>query len=98
PRHPGLGLGVEVQTAVDALAAELPGVEIVHEQGWPVQGADRPAFGPALAAAGEADLCLALVGDLAGLFGHGSSGEGCDAEDLRLPGVQAERLDELVAA
>ena len=26
------------------------------------------------------------VGDLAGLFGHGTSGEGCDAEDLRLPG------------
>ena len=25
PRHPGLGLGLEVQTAVDAVAAELPG-------------------------------------------------------------------------
>src|SRR5215204_4273628 len=96
PRHPGLGLGVEVQTAVDALAAELPGVEIVHEQGCPVQGADRSGFGPALAAAREADLCVAMVGDLAGLFGHGSSGEGCDAEDLRLPGVQADLLDELL--
>jgi hypothetical protein len=96
PRHPGLGLGVEVPTAVDALAAELPGVEIVHEQGCPVQGADRSGFGPALAAAGEADLCVAMVGDLAGLFGHGSSGEGCDAEDLRLPGVQADLLDELL--
>jgi beta-glucosidase-like glycosyl hydrolase len=96
PRHPGLGLGLEVQTAVDALAAELPGVEIVHEQGCPVLGEDRSGFGAALAAAREADLCVALVGDLAGLFGHGSSGEGCDAEDLRLPGVQAELLDELL--
>jgi beta-glucosidase len=96
PRHPGLGLGIEVRTAVDALAAELPGVEIVHEQGCPVQGADRSGFGPALAAAREADLCVAMVGDLAGLFGHGSSGEGCDAEDLRLPGVQADLLDELL--
>jgi beta-glucosidase-like glycosyl hydrolase len=96
PRHPGLGLGLEVQTAVDAVAAELPGVEIVHEQGCPVQGEDRSGFGPALAAAGEADLCVAVVGDLAGLFGHGTSGEGCDAEDLRLPGVQADLLDELL--
>jgi beta-glucosidase len=96
PRHPGLGLGLEVQTVVDALRAELPGVEIVHEQGCPVQGADRSGFGAALAAAREADLCVAAVGDLAGLFGHGSSGEGCDAEDLRLPGVQAELLDELL--
>ena len=96
PRHPGLGLGLEVQTAVDALAAELPGVEIVHQQGCPVQGADRSGFEAALAAARGADLCVALVGDLAGLFGHGSSGEGCDAEDLRLPGVQADLLDELL--
>jgi beta-glucosidase-like glycosyl hydrolase len=96
PRHPGLGLGLEMQTAVDALRAELPGVELVHEQGCQVQGADRSGFGAALAAAREADLCVAMVGDLAGLFGHGSSGEGCDAEDLRLPGVQADLLDELL--
>jgi beta-xylosidase len=96
PRHPGLGLGVEVPTAVDALTAELPGVEIVHQQGCPVQGEDRSGFGAALAAAREADLCVAMVGDLAGLFGHGSSGEGCDAEDLRLPGVQAELVGELM--
>jgi len=96
PRHPGLGLGLEVQTVVDALAAELPGAELVHEQGCPVQGEDRSGFEAALAAARAADLCVAVVGDLAGLFGHGSSGEGCDAEDLRLPGVQAELLDELL--
>jgi hypothetical protein len=96
PRHPGLGLGLEVQTAVDALRAELPDVEIVHERGCPVQGEDRSGFGAALAAARGSDLCVAVVGDLAGLFGHGSSGEGCDAEDLRLPGVQADLLSELL--
>jgi beta-glucosidase-like glycosyl hydrolase len=96
PRHPGLGLGLEVQTAVDALRAELPGAEIVHAQGCPVQGEDRSGFEAALAAARGTDLCVAVVGDLAGLFGHGTSGEGCDAEDLRLPGVQADLLDELL--
>ena len=50
-----------------------------------------------MAAARDADLCVAFVGDLAGLFGNGSSGEGCDAEDLQLPGVQAELVEELLA-
>jgi beta-xylosidase len=96
PRHPGFGLGIEVQTVVDALRAELPAAEVTHETGCQVQGDDRSGFGAAVAAAREADLCVAVVGDLAGLFGHGSSGEGCDAEDLRLPGVQAELLAELL--
>jgi beta-glucosidase len=41
-------------------------------------------------------MCVAFVGDRAGLFGRGTSGEGCDAEDLRLPGVQADLLDALL--
>jgi beta-glucosidase len=97
PRHPGYGLGIEVQNAVDALRAELPEVEVVHEPGCRVLGTDRSGFAAALAAAREADLCVAVVGDLAGLFGHGSSGEGCDAADLRLPGVQADLVAELLA-
>jgi beta-xylosidase len=96
PRHPGFGLGVEVPTAVDALRSELPDAEIVHQPGCSVMGDDRSGFAAAVAAARDADLCVALVGDLAGLFGHGSSGEGCDAEDLRLPGVQADLLAELL--
>ncbi len=96
PRYPGLGLGVEVPTAVDALRAELPGTEIVSEPGCAVTGDDRSGFAAAVAAARDVDLVVALVGDLAGLFGHGSSGEGCDARDLRLPGVQADLVAELL--
>jgi len=96
PRYPELGPGVEVPTAVDALRAELPGVEVTYAQGCAVLGDDRSGFPAAVAAARDADLCVALVGDLAGLFGRGSSGEGCDALDLRLPGVQAELLAELL--
>jgi beta-glucosidase-like glycosyl hydrolase len=97
PRYPGRGLGVEVPTAVDALRAELSGAEVVYEQGCEVQGDDRSGFAAAVEAAKGAELCVALVGDLAGLFGHGSSGEGCDAEDLSLPGVQGDLLRELLA-
>ncbi|MEU4797924.1 glycoside hydrolase family 3 N-terminal domain-containing protein [Streptomyces sp. NPDC023327] len=44
-----------------------------------------------------ADICLAVVGDRSGLFGRGSSGEGCDAEDLQLPYEQGRLLDEVMA-
>jgi hypothetical protein len=96
PRYPERGLGIEVPTVVDALRAELPDTEIVHERGCEVVSDDRSGFGAAVAAARDADTCVVVVGDLAGLFGHGSSGEGCDAEDLRLPGVQADLVDELL--
>jgi beta-glucosidase-like glycosyl hydrolase len=97
PRYPGMSLGVAVPTVVDALRGELPDTELVHEPGCDVRDEDRTGFAAAAAAAREADLCVAVVGDRAGLFGDGTSGEGCDAEDLRLPGVQAELLAELFA-
>src|SRR4051794_30188891 len=79
PRYPGSGLGIEVPTVVEALRQELPGVDVVHEPGCPVQVEARSGSPAAVAAARGADLCVAVVGDLAGLFGHGTSGEGCDA-------------------
>jgi beta-xylosidase len=96
PRYPALGLGIDVPTAVDALRAELPEAKIVHEKGCEFQGDDRSGFAAAIDAARGADVCVVMVGDLAGLFGRGTSGEGCDAEDLRLPGVQADLVDELL--
>ncbi len=97
PRHPGLGLGVAAPSLLDALRAELPDAELVHERGCDVRGEDRSGFAAALRAAREADVCVAVVGDLAGMFGLGTSGEGCDAEDLRLPGAQEDLLAELAA-
>ena len=38
------------------------------------------------------------VGDRAGLFGGGTSGEGCDAEDLNLPGHQPELVEAILQA
>ena len=49
--HQGTGLGVEVPTAVEALRAELPGTEIVHEPGCEIRGDDESGFGAAVAAA-----------------------------------------------
>jgi beta-glucosidase len=96
PRYPERGLGIDVQSAVEALRVELPEAELVHAQGCAVLGDDRSGIAAAVDAARSAELCIAYVGDLSGLFGHGSSGEGCDAEDLRLPGVQAELVSALL--
>jgi beta-glucosidase-like glycosyl hydrolase len=93
PRYPGHGLGMTVPSVADALERDLPGAEISYEQGCQVQGSDRSGIAAAVRAVASSDVCIAVVGDLAGLFGNGSSGEGCDASDLALPGVQAELLE-----
>ncbi|GAA1008347.1 glycosyl hydrolase [Acrocarpospora pleiomorpha] len=97
PRHPGLGLGLDAPSVLDALRVEFPDAEIVHERGCEIRGTDRSGFAAAVSRVRAADLCVAVVGDRAGMFGEGTSGEGCDAEDLRLPGMQEELVTELAA-
>jgi beta-xylosidase len=84
------GAGVEVATLLDALRAE--GVTVTgHAAGCDVRTLDESGFAEAVSRTRSADVIVAVVGDEAGLWGHGTSGEGCDAADLKLPGVQ-ERL------
>jgi beta-glucosidase-like glycosyl hydrolase len=97
PHHPGHDNGIEARTLLDALTTELPDTRIAYEQGCPVKDIDRSRFDAAVAAARQADVCVAVVGDRAALFGLGTSGEGCDAEDLSLPGVQDELVEALLA-
>ena len=94
--HPELGLGIEVPTLLGALQAELPDAALVHEPGCSIKDPDRSRIPAAVDAARSADLCIAVVGDRPGLFGRGTSGEGCDVEDLSLPGIQDELLDALL--
>ncbi len=78
-----------------ALRQELPAATVTHAPGCDVRGTDQAGFAAAVTCARAADVVIAVLGDEAGLFGRGSSGEGCDAVDLRLPGVQPELLAEL---
>ena len=87
------GAGVEVATVLAALREELP--DVGYARGCDVATADRSGFAEAVATARSAGLVVAVVGDEAGLFGHGTSGEGCDVTDLTLPGVQQELLQAL---
>jgi beta-xylosidase len=95
--HPELPMGVDVPTVLAALRAELPAARIDHVKGCPIDGTDDADVAAAARLAADADACVAVLGDRAGLFGRGTSGEGCDAADLRLPGVQQRLLDALVA-
>jgi beta-xylosidase len=88
------GAGVEVATFLDALRAE--GVNVTdHAPGCTVRTLDESGFAEAVSSTRSADVIVAVVGDKAGMFGHGTSGEGCDAVDLKLPGVQEELLHAL---
>lgn len=103
PHHPGTAPGLHIPTVREALAVSY---DLVHERGCAIGvpgRADEEAPDPeaaleaAVAAAAGADVCVAVLGDRAGLFGKGTSGEGCDAADLHLPGLQEELLERLLA-
>ncbi|MFG2475334.1 glycoside hydrolase family 3 N-terminal domain-containing protein [Streptomyces fagopyri] len=94
--HPDVPMGIDIPTVLDSLRAELPDTKVTFAEGCGVSDPDPSGFAEAVARAAEADVCVVVLGDRAGLFGRGTSGEGCDASDLRLPGVQGELLDALV--
>ncbi|MFE9675952.1 glycoside hydrolase family 3 N-terminal domain-containing protein [Streptomyces sp. NPDC006259] len=95
--HPEAELGIEIPTLLESLRAELPDAKVTYAEGCPVSDPDTTGIEEAVARTAEADVCVAVLGDRAGLFGRGTSGEGCDVADLRLPGAQGELLDALVA-
>lgn len=89
-RHPDVPFGLEVETVLDAVRAEFPGATVTEAAGCAVTGDDRTGFDDAVRLATDADVAIVVLGDRAGMFGKGTSGEGCDAVDLQLPGVQHE--------
>jgi len=98
PRHlgasfPEAAASVPVTTLADALSARV--AEVTRARGCAVRDEGTEGFAEAIAAARAADVVVAVVGDEAGLFGRGTSGEGCDVTSLRLPGVQQDLLTAL---
>jgi beta-xylosidase len=92
--YDGIETGLEIRTVREALADTY---DIVYTPGCPVQGGSDEDISAAAKAAAAADVCVAVLGDQAGLFGNGTSGEGNDVADLRLPGRQEELLEALIA-
>lgn len=92
--HPEVPIGVEAPTVVEALRADH---DVEFALGCPVLGGTDEDIALAVEAAEQAEVCVAVLGDQAGLFGGGTSGEGCDVTDLTLPGRQEELLEALLA-
>ncbi|MFE0204204.1 beta-glucosidase [Streptomyces sp. NPDC058985] len=94
--HPATPVGIDLPTLRATLAAEFPDTEFTLAHGTGVDDGDVSGIPEAVRAAGEADVVVVVLGDRAGLFGRGTSGEGCDVESLALPGAQQQLLDALL--
>ncbi|MFJ4467126.1 beta-glucosidase [Streptomyces sp. NPDC089424] len=95
-QHPDVPVGIDLPSLHDALAAEFPDADITVARGTGVDDADTSGIAEAVDVARAADVVVVALGDRAGLFGRGTSGEGCDAESLSLPGAQQDLLDALL--
>jgi beta-glucosidase-like glycosyl hydrolase len=95
--HPEAEVGLEIRTVREALASELTDATFVFERGCAVDDDDESGIPAAVAAAQAAEVAVVVVGDHAGLFGRGTVGEGCDRDDLELPGVQRAMVEAVLA-
>ncbi len=94
--HPDVPVGIESPTVLEALRREHA-AQITYARGCAVDDDDRSGFDEAVAVASDADVAVLVVGDHAALFGRGTVGEGCDRDDLELPGVQRELVEAVLA-
>ncbi|MFI2608210.1 beta-glucosidase [Kitasatospora sp. NPDC018619] len=107
-QYPGTPLGIELPTLREALAAEFADSELctvrgvtvdgVTADGGTAEGEEAEGIAEAVSAARRADVVVLALGDRAGLFGRGTSGEGCDAVSLELPGRQRQLLEAVLDA
>ena len=76
--------GVDMTTILQALreSPALAGSQIGYARGVDFTDLDDSGIEQAVETARNADVAVVTVGDLAGLFGRGTSGEGCDVVDL----------------
>src|SRR5690606_2751444 len=88
PQHPGTEPGILAPTVREALGAEWPDAELTYTWGCDVDSEDVSGIEEAVAAAADVEVAVVVAGDSSGLFGRATSGEGCDRDDLELPGVQ----------
>lgn len=90
-------------TVLDALRARFGESRVVYAEGCRILQAkgrlsdDRSGIAAAVACAQGAEVAIVVVGDKAGHFRTGTVGEGTDASDLTLPGVQAELVEAVLA-
>lgn len=91
--HPDTPLGIEAPTYLDALVETFDETDITVVAGTSVRDGDTDGIPAAVAAAADAEVAIVFVGDRSGMFGLGTSGEGCDVATLELPGAQQQLIE-----
>ncbi|MEV7866374.1 glycoside hydrolase family 3 N-terminal domain-containing protein [Streptomyces sp. NPDC088124] len=97
PHHPGTPSGLRAETVEAALRREFAPATVLAARGTGVADGATEDIPAAVTAARGADIAVVVVGDRSGLFGRGTSGEGCDVDDLELPGAQRALVEAVVA-
>jgi beta-glucosidase len=95
--HPDVEMGFVVPTVLEALRGEVGPEMVSFADGCGIDDEDRSGFAEAVSTAAATDVVVLVLGDQAGLFGRGTVGEGCDRDDLELPGVQRQLADAVLA-
>lgn len=94
--HPDVPMGISIPTVAGVAKERFSSVS--SSVTGNCEAATENQISEACRVASSVDTCVVVVGDNAGLFGRGTSGEGNDAGDLRLPGDQHRMLDRILAA
>ncbi len=82
------GRGEDAVSVVEGIkAAVSPGTKVIAAPGCEITGEDRKGFTPAVDAAKQADVVVAVVGEAGWMTGEANS-----RSDINLPGVQEELL------
>ena len=96
PRHPELGLGLPMTALPAALGEILTDTRIETSRGCGYAEVDESGIAAAVQLAERSEVAVVVVGDRAGMFGQGTSGEGSDSPSLDLPGSQTALVEALL--
>ena len=88
---------VRIPTILEAMRAAAPLVNIRYARGCDNLDPDQSGFDEAVQAAQAAEAVVLVLGDRSGLTRDCSTGETRDSADLRLPGVQNELAQAILA-
>jgi beta-glucosidase len=95
--HIAYAQGCKVLPDTNQRTVYFEGGEPVADPHKPLLDLDTSGIAAAAATAKASAIAVVAVGDRAGLFSTGTVGEGCDVDELRLPGVQADLVEAVLA-
>jgi beta-glucosidase len=82
--------GDKTPTILASIQAKCPNAQIVYEKGCDIAGTDRTGFAAAITAAQDAEVVILTLGGKYGWGTNCTTGEGVDADNIGLTGVQEE--------